>query len=105
MRRSAFCTACNAKSVAWCYVVKRYVVQVVLSTTYSCCRLQLCLLNHTENFAYEHWDDILEICRTYDISLSIGDGLRPGCIAGEAVLIRRKDVLRPETNLVQDVAE
>jgi phosphomethylpyrimidine synthase len=42
---------------------------------------KLCLLNHTENFAYEHWDDILEICRTYDISLSIGDGLRPGCIA------------------------
>ena len=43
---------------------------------------QLCLLNHTENFAYEHWDDILDICRAYDISLSIGDGLRPGCIAG-----------------------
>eukprot|EP00775_Hariotina_reticulata_P012598 gene12598-12730_t len=34
-----------------------------------------------ENFAYEHWDDILNICAEYDISLSIGDGLRPGCIA------------------------
>lgn len=44
--------------------------------------VQLCLLEHKENFAYEHWDDILEICRIYDISLSIGDGLRPGCIAG-----------------------
>jgi phosphomethylpyrimidine synthase len=42
---------------------------------------KLCLLNHTENFAYEHWDDILDICRQYDITLSIGDGLRPGCIA------------------------
>jgi hypothetical protein len=31
---------------------------------------------------YEHWDDILDICAAYDTSLSIGDGLRPGCIAG-----------------------
>ncbi len=44
--------------------------------------LQLCLLDHTENFAYMHWDEILDICAEYDISLSIGDGLRPGCIAG-----------------------
>jgi phosphomethylpyrimidine synthase len=35
-----------------------------------------------ENFAYTHWDEILDICAAYDISLSIGDGLRPGCIAG-----------------------
>lgn len=42
---------------------------------------KLCLLEHTENFAYEHWDDILDICAQYDVSLSIGDGLRPGCIA------------------------
>lgn len=41
---------------------------------------KLCLLDHTENFAYQHWDEILEICREYDIVLSIGDGLRPGCI-------------------------
>ncbi len=27
---------------------------------------------HRENFAYEHWDDILEICAKYDIALSIG---------------------------------
>jgi thiamine biosynthesis protein ThiC len=43
---------------------------------------KLCLLEHRENFAYEHWEDILDICAAYDISLSIGDGLRPGCIAG-----------------------
>jgi phosphomethylpyrimidine synthase len=42
---------------------------------------KLCLLDHKENFAYEHWDDILDICEEYDITLSIGDGLRPGCIA------------------------
>ena len=36
--------------------------------------------NHKENFAYEHWDDILDICAEYDIALSIGDGLRPGSI-------------------------
>ncbi|KAL4424137.1 hypothetical protein ABPG75_001438 [Micractinium tetrahymenae] len=41
---------------------------------------KLCLLDHKENFAYEHWDEILDICREYDISLSIGDGLRPGSI-------------------------
>lgn len=41
---------------------------------------KLCLHSHSENFAYEHWDDILDICNKYDISLSIGDGLRPGCI-------------------------
>jgi phosphomethylpyrimidine synthase len=33
-----------------------------------------------ENFAYEHWDEILDICAQYDIALSIGDGLRPGSI-------------------------
>jgi len=38
------------------------------------------LLDHSENFAYEHWDEILDICSAYDISLSLGDGLRPGCI-------------------------
>ena len=44
---------------------------------------KLCLLDHTENFTYTHWDEILDICNKYDISLSIGDGRRPGCIAGE----------------------
>ena len=49
----------------------------------TCCgSVQLCLLDHTENFAFTHWDEILDICAEYDISLSIGDGLRPGCIAG-----------------------
>ncbi|KAF5835570.1 ThiC family-domain-containing protein [Dunaliella salina] len=42
---------------------------------------KLCLLDHKENFAYTHWDEILDICAEYDVSLSIGDGLRPGCIA------------------------
>ena len=34
-----------------------------------------------ENPLYEHFDEILEICRAHDVSLSLGDGLRPGCIA------------------------
>lgn len=38
------------------------------------------IFHHKENFAYEHWDDILDICAQYDITLSIGDGLRPGSI-------------------------
>jgi len=38
------------------------------------------IFHHKENFAYEHWDEILDICAQYDIALSIGDGLRPGSI-------------------------
>ncbi|WP_273759591.1 phosphomethylpyrimidine synthase ThiC [Bartonella sp. ML70XJBT.G] len=40
-----------------------------------------CLHHHKENFLYEHFDEICDIARTYDISLSLGDGLRPGSIA------------------------
>ena len=40
-----------------------------------------CLAHHTESFLYTHWDDICKICADYDVSFSIGDGLRPGCIA------------------------
>ncbi len=40
-----------------------------------------CLYHHEENFTYTHWDEICEICAAYDISFSIGDGLRPGSIA------------------------
>ncbi len=40
-----------------------------------------CLTHHKENFLYTHWDEICEICAAHDISFSIGDGLRPGCIA------------------------
>ncbi len=39
-----------------------------------------CLAHHQENFLYTHWDDICEIMAAYDVSFSIGDGLRPGCI-------------------------
>lgn len=34
-----------------------------------------------QNPLYERFDDVLEICKQYDVSLSLGDGLRPGCIA------------------------
>jgi phosphomethylpyrimidine synthase len=37
-----------------------------------------CLAHHKENFLYTHWDDICDIMAAYDISFSIGDGLRPG---------------------------
>jgi phosphomethylpyrimidine synthase len=40
-----------------------------------------CLAHHQENFTYTHWDDICEIMAAYDVSFSIGDGLRPGSIA------------------------
>ena len=37
--------------------------------------------NDAENPAYTHFDRILEICRAHDVTLSLGDGLRPGCLA------------------------
>jgi len=40
-----------------------------------------CLSHHKESFLYEHFDDITEICKAYDIAYSLGDGLRPGSIA------------------------
>ncbi len=40
-----------------------------------------CLAHHQENFLYTHWDDICDIMAAYDISFSIGDGLRQGSIA------------------------
>ena len=40
-----------------------------------------CLAHHKENFLYEKWDEICEIMAAYDVSFSIGDGLRPGSIA------------------------
>ncbi|MCA9759435.1 MAG: phosphomethylpyrimidine synthase ThiC [Candidatus Eisenbacteria bacterium] len=39
-----------------------------------------CLAHHKENFLYTHWDDICEIMAAYDVSFSIGDGLRPGSL-------------------------
>lgn len=40
-----------------------------------------CLAHHKENFLYTHFADICEILRAYDISVSLGDGLRPGSLA------------------------
>jgi phosphomethylpyrimidine synthase len=40
-----------------------------------------CLAHHQESFLYTHWDDICEIMAAFDVSFSIGDGLRPGSIA------------------------
>ncbi len=40
-----------------------------------------CLAHHQENFLYQHFDEICDIMRSYDVSFSLGDGLRPGSIA------------------------
>ncbi len=40
-----------------------------------------CLSHHKENFLYTHFEDICEILKSYDVAFSLGDGLRPGCIA------------------------
>ncbi|MHB8178943.1 MAG: phosphomethylpyrimidine synthase ThiC [Vulcanimicrobiaceae bacterium] len=40
-----------------------------------------CLSHHRENFLYEHFEEICEIMKAYDIAFSLGDGLRPGCLA------------------------
>jgi len=40
-----------------------------------------CLAHHEESFLYTHFEDICEIMKAYDVSFSLGDGLRPGCLA------------------------
>ncbi len=40
-----------------------------------------CLAHHQENFLYAHFEEICEIMKTYDVAFSLGDGLRPGCLA------------------------
>ncbi len=40
-----------------------------------------CLVHDQESFLYEHFDDICDILAQYDVAVSLGDGLRPGCIA------------------------
>ena len=38
-----------------------------------------CMTHHRESFLYEHFEDICDIMKSYDVSFSLGDGLRPGC--------------------------
>ncbi|WP_038052437.1 phosphomethylpyrimidine synthase ThiC [Thioalkalivibrio sp. ALJ1] len=40
-----------------------------------------CLAHHQENFLYTHFDEICELMQAFDVSFSLGDGLRPGCLA------------------------
>lgn len=40
-----------------------------------------CLVHNRESFLYEHFDEICDILSQYDVAVSLGDGLRPGCIA------------------------
>ncbi|MCE9687409.1 phosphomethylpyrimidine synthase ThiC [Shewanella sp. AS16] len=40
-----------------------------------------CLSHHEESFLYTHFREICQLCAAYDVSLSLGDGMRPGCIA------------------------
>jgi phosphomethylpyrimidine synthase len=42
---------------------------------------QWMLEHHKQNPFYTHWDKVLDICAKYDVSISAGDGLRPGCLA------------------------
>src|SRR6195256_1419537 len=40
-----------------------------------------CLAHHQESFLYTHFEEICSIMRAYDVAFSLGDGLRPGCVA------------------------
>jgi phosphomethylpyrimidine synthase len=42
---------------------------------------QWCLKNKQQNFLYTEYDRLLAICKKYDVTISLGDGLRPGCLA------------------------
>ena len=54
-----------------------------------------CMAHHQENFLYTHFEEICEILRAYDVGVSLGDGLRPGCIAdaNDAAQFAELDVL------------
>ncbi|AEH49348.1 phosphomethylpyrimidine synthase ThiC [Parageobacillus thermoglucosidasius] len=67
-------------------VLLRYIPLTVNRTTGIVSRggsimAQWCLAHHEENFLYTHFEEICEILKTYDIAVSLGDGLRPGSIA------------------------
>ncbi|AIC94362.1 thiamine biosynthesis protein [Shouchella lehensis G1] len=67
-------------------VLLRYIPLTITRTTGIVSRggsimAQWCLHHHKESFLYAHFDEICDILKTYDISLSLGDGLRPGSIA------------------------
>ena len=54
-----------------------------------------CQVHQKESFLYEHFDDICEICRQYDVAISLGDGLRPGSThdANDAVQFAELDTM------------
>jgi phosphomethylpyrimidine synthase len=56
---------------------------------------QWMMAHHKDNFLYEHFDAICEIFKKYDVSFSLGDGLRPGCLAdaNDAAQFGELDVL------------
>ena len=56
-----------------------------------------CLAHHEENFLYTGFDRICELMRKYDVSFSLGDGLRPGCIA-DATTKRSSRSSRPSAS-------
>ena len=62
-----------------------------------------CLAHHKESFLYEHFEDICEIMKAYDVSFSLGDGLRPGSIAdaNDAAQFGELETLGELTNLAR----
>ena len=63
-----------------------------------------CLAHHKESFLYDHFDDICDIMRAYDVSFSLGDGLRPGSIAdaNDAAQFAELDTLGELTKVAWD---
>ncbi len=63
-----------------------------------------CLAHHRESFLYEHFADICDIMRAYDVSFSLGDGLRPGSIAdaNDAAQFAELDTLGELTGIAWD---
>ncbi len=60
-----------------------------------------CLAHHKENFTYTHFEEICEIMKAYDVSFSLGDGLRPGSIAdaNDAAQFAELETLGELTNI------
>lgn len=60
-----------------------------------------CMLHKAENFLYTHFDEICDVLAAYDVAVSLGDGLRPGCIAdgNDAAQFAELDTLGELTRL------
>ena len=61
-----------------------------------------CLAHHRESFLYEHFEEICDLMRKYDVSFSLGDGLRPGSIADANDRAQFAELQLPDDGILEE---